>query len=187
MNFSISPILYMTTAFCVLILFCSFSFLQKPYSSSLRRINNKTCSDLKRLYDMDCVGRGLGLEKPGNKKIQDIYLRFRMKKIVTIDEARKIGLATLDLIMKNIISEPNFLREYAVEDFNESNIDMFIIFLTPDEQQVFDPDIAAVATFNDKVLFNTNDPKPPHPYKNEFVETLEEARAKVAAQQKTLD
>lgn len=178
MNIYSSIFVLFCISFFLGMFFCSCSLINKPYTRELGFINDKTCNDLKRKYDMDCSGMGLGLDG-SNERIATIYIRFNIKKIATIEEARIIAIDALNIMYKNITDNKNFTTNYAEEGFNESIIDIAIFFRGPQNEKLFDPYIGVVSIGNNIVSFLTNDPENKYRYKTDIQESLEEARLKV--------
>lgn len=140
-------------------------------------ILKNTSSQLEKQYGLHAIGTG-GSVNQDNKSTM-IGIDFRIYQPLTRDEARKLILASAELLLKNLNQEEKIKNCVCELPFPYKNIQIAIYISYPDKTKPFDPEIATVSFAKGIVSYKTLDPDI-RAYKSRIEETYEEALQKLS-------
>lgn len=164
---------------------CSGGLLSKesdPYSGRapwvaaggaiMSRVSKQLCSE----YDMRVMGSGGKLMK----NIEELSLIFEVRRCLTRDEARLLLVTAVETLIAEMNQDERarpFLADFPA---SVANVQITIVIHDLGGQPTSDPDIGAVATMGDQVVYLTFDPEPPNLILKKTQEAYHEAKEKVA-------
>lgn len=139
------------------------------------RIREKTSVQLQKQYGLYAVGTGSSVK---DNKSTMIGIHFKIYQSLTMDEARKLIIASAELLLQNVNQDEKIKNCVCEYPFPYKNINVAIFIAYPDQTKPLDPEIATVSFVNGIVTYKTLDPDT-RAYKSKTRETYEEALQKL--------
>lgn len=137
----------------------------------------QTAQEFNKDYGLQLVGVGQSGDKKDKKLLKTLMLSFTLDKLLSKKEGRKIILNCADELIDNINNFIDIQPFLAECPFTEKNVELSIYFSKDRNHSIaIDPDICCISLWDNNIYYFTNEPLPPHAYKNKEKETLEDAR-----------
>lgn len=145
---------------------------------------NKTKLTLENRYNLKSVGWSEGGDSGFYKRIG---LHFRIYRIITKDEGRKILIDGVGELLKEINAVPQLQPFLNPSPFMPENVEITILDFQPNGKTAYYPDILVFSANDGKIQYKTKIPEKEFGYYTKEEETYEEAlnivRSQEAAEQ----
>lgn len=127
-------------------------------------------------YGLEAYGTGAGCKE---QKVQFLHFEYFYGKEAVVDSARRLILSVLDDELKLLKEFKPIHQEMYVQPITLDALDVGIDFFQVKQQALNPGQVIRVLKVNNKIIYYTRDPECPYGGKEMYIETVEEARAKL--------